>query len=82
MGKTRVRVRVGSSRFVFFAFYFFLFVHPNGKTGIRVRVRPFFFLLPLFSLSDLRLGFSESDPPLFPSSIPCSVLILGIRVRS
>ena len=32
-------VRVCSCRFVFLAFYFFLFVHPNGKTGIRVRVR-------------------------------------------
>ena len=47
-GKKRVRVRVCSCRFVFFAFYFFLFVHPNGKTGIRVRVRPFFFL-PFFN---------------------------------
>ena len=80
MGKTRVRV--GSSRFVFFAFYFFLFVHPNGKLGLGLGFDPSFFLLPLFSLSDLRLGFSESDPPFSPSSIPCSVLILGIRVRS
>ena len=56
---------------------FFLFIRME-KNGIRVRVRPFFFLLPLFSLSDLRLVFSESDPPFSPSSD----LIWGIRVRS
>ena len=48
MGKTRVRVRVGSSRFDFFAVYFFLSFIRMEKIGIRVRVRPFFFL-PFFN---------------------------------
>ena len=77
-GKTRVRVRVRSCRFDFFAFVSFFFIHPNGKLGLGLGFDPSFFLLPLFSLSDLRLGFSESDPPFFP----CSDLIWEIRVRS
>ena len=82
MGKTRVRVRVGSSRFVFFAFYFSFRSSEWKKLGLGLGFDPSSFFFPFSPLSDLHLGFLESDPPFSPSSIPCSVLILGIRVRS
>ena len=49
------------------------------KLGLGFDPSSFFF--PFSPLLDLRLGFLESDPPFSPSSIPCLVLILGIRVK-
>ena len=60
---------------------FFSFIRME-KMGLGLGFDPSSFFFPFSPLSDLRLVFSESDPPFSPSSIPCSVLILGIRVRS